>query len=150
MVGRNDAPMRYLLTYKLSQDHLELFFSAVRARGGFNNNPTALQFQAAYKRLLMRRSITASGNCIVRDETKILDVLRDSTAENDTVVSCADISIARKYNMIDTPTCIVDHDYSEIPQIGRHSEYKEAAVTYIAVNMVKQRVKCVHSVPHPG
>ena len=39
--------------YKHSQDHIELFFSAVRAKGGFNNNPTALPFQeAAYKRLL--------------------------------------------------------------------------------------------------
>lgn len=35
----------YLLTYKLSQDHLELFFSAIRSKGGFNNNPTALQFE---------------------------------------------------------------------------------------------------------
>ena len=45
------------LTYKLSQDHLELFFSAVRAAGGFNNNPTAQQFMAAYKRLLFRGTI---------------------------------------------------------------------------------------------
>ena len=44
------------LTYKLSQDHLELFFSAVRAAGGFNN-PTAQQFMAAYKRLLLRSTI---------------------------------------------------------------------------------------------
>jgi len=40
--------MKYLLTYKFSQDHIELFFGAVRSTGGFNNNPTA------YKRLLMR------------------------------------------------------------------------------------------------
>ena len=43
------APLKYLLTYKLSQDHLELFFSAVRSkkrgRGG-NNNPTVFQFKA--------------------------------------------------------------------------------------------------------
>ena len=45
------------LTYKLSQDHLELFFSAVRAAGGFNNNPTPQQFMAAYKRLLFRDTI---------------------------------------------------------------------------------------------
>ena len=42
-----NAPMTYLLTYKFSQDHIELFFSAVRGRGGFNNNPTAIQFKAA-------------------------------------------------------------------------------------------------------
>jgi hypothetical protein len=40
LVEAKDAPLKYLLTYKLSQDHLELFFGAVRSAGGFNNNPT--------------------------------------------------------------------------------------------------------------
>ena len=33
-----DSPycQHYLLTYKFSQDHLELFFSSVRRRGGWN------------------------------------------------------------------------------------------------------------------
>jgi len=63
MVGSEAAPLKYLLTYKMSQDHLELFFGAVRSAGGFNNNPTAQQFTAAYKRLLMRSSIKApNGN----------------------------------------------------------------------------------------
>jgi len=44
-----DGHLEYLLTYKLSRDHLEMFISAVRARVEFSNNPTASQFQAAYK-----------------------------------------------------------------------------------------------------
>ena len=75
LIAAHDAPMKYLLTYKFSQDHIELFFSAVRARGGFNNNPTAGQFSAAYKRLLMRHNIkNGTGNCILRDTTTILHV----------------------------------------------------------------------------
>ena len=46
-----------LLAYKFSQDHLELFFSAIRSCGGFNNNPSARQFKAAYRRLLMRHQV---------------------------------------------------------------------------------------------
>jgi hypothetical protein len=34
----------YLCTYKLSQDHIEHFFSAIRTRGGFNNNPSCRHF----------------------------------------------------------------------------------------------------------
>jgi hypothetical protein len=45
--------LQYLLTYKTSQDHLELFFKAVRSRNGSNDNPTTQQFSSAYKRLLM-------------------------------------------------------------------------------------------------
>lgn len=59
----------YILTFKFSQDHLETFFSAIRGRGGYNNNPNALQFESAYKRLLMRNDVKASlnGNCEVND-----------------------------------------------------------------------------------
>ena len=51
------APLKFILTYKFSQDHLEHFFGATRLSLGCNNNPTAQQFIAAYKRLLMRSSI---------------------------------------------------------------------------------------------
>lgn len=40
----------YILMYKFSQDHLELFFNAVRRCGGWNNNPTANQFKYAFRR----------------------------------------------------------------------------------------------------
>ena len=57
--------LQYLLTYKLSQDYLETFFSAIRGRGGWNNNPNALQFTTAYKRLLVRHEMKefVNGNC---------------------------------------------------------------------------------------
>lgn len=41
LLVKKENTLRYLLTYKLSQDHLELFFSAIRSRGGWNNNPSA-------------------------------------------------------------------------------------------------------------
>ena len=42
LVNGKDAPLIYLLTYKLSQDNLELFFSAVRRMNGWNNNTSVL------------------------------------------------------------------------------------------------------------
>ena len=44
--------MQYLLTYKWSQDYIEMFFGQVRSCFGHNNNPTSRQFVFAYKRLL--------------------------------------------------------------------------------------------------
>jgi len=66
----------YLLSYKLSQDHLEVFFSALRSRGGFNNNPNAIQFKSAYKRLLVKHQISGSeyGNCSTINTASILFV----------------------------------------------------------------------------
>ena len=71
----NSETFKYLLTYWFSQDHLELFFCALRACGGFINNATTTQCTAAYKRLLIRSGIKATGeNCQSFDNTDILDV----------------------------------------------------------------------------
>ncbi|CAH2003260.1 unnamed protein product [Acanthoscelides obtectus] len=68
--------MKYILTNKLSQDHLELFFGAIRGKGGFNNSPSARHFEAAYKRLLVHTEISgpSTGNI--------------SHSENLTILSC--------------------------------------------------------------
>ncbi|KAJ8004121.1 hypothetical protein DPEC_G00155490 [Dallia pectoralis] len=39
---------RYVLTYRFSQDHLELLYNSIRASGGWNNNSSACQFQAIF------------------------------------------------------------------------------------------------------
>ncbi|CAH2091914.1 unnamed protein product [Euphydryas editha] len=57
-----DAGMTYLLPYKASQDHIEMFFSCVRARGGTNDNPTALEFMFIMRKLLFRNSVRPSVN----------------------------------------------------------------------------------------
>jgi len=73
--------LKYILTYKLSQDHIEIFFSCIRAMGGFNNNPNCMHLAAAYKRLLHHNEIksSAEANCIPIDSTSILTV---SSAKN--------------------------------------------------------------------
>ena len=60
LLFRSDNSYKYLLTYKLSQDHLEMFFSCVRARVGFNINPNALQFKHAFRNMLFHNAITSS------------------------------------------------------------------------------------------
>lgn len=48
----------------MSQDHLELFFGCVRARGSSNNNPNSVQFKNNLRQLLFTKTITVeSGNC---------------------------------------------------------------------------------------
>ena len=46
-------------------DHLELLFSCIRARGGWNNNPNCLQLKYALRQMMMKNAIAASknGNC---------------------------------------------------------------------------------------
>lgn len=74
----------FFLTYKISQDHLEMFFSAIRAKGGFNNNPTASHFEAAYKRLIVHNEIKVSNgaNCEPQDLTPILFITSSKQVTN--------------------------------------------------------------------
>ena len=66
MLSAPTDPFKYLLTYKFSQDHIELLFSCIRSRGGWNNNPNCLQMKYALRKMLMRNAITASknANCV--------------------------------------------------------------------------------------
>ena len=58
--------LSYLLTFKFSQDPLETLFSVIRASLGSNNNPTVIQFTAAFKKILLgaaNRSRSYFSNC---------------------------------------------------------------------------------------
>ncbi len=93
LVNVEDPVLKYLLTYKMSQDHLELFFSAVRARGGWNNNPTTRQFIAAYKQLMMRQNIEGGrGNCTPQDDTEILNGVQDQCEIDSVPTGVSDIN----------------------------------------------------------
>ena len=69
-------PFKYLLTYKFSQDHRELLFSCVRAKGGWNKNLNCLQLKYALRKMLLRNAITASknANCL-RFETTSTSII---------------------------------------------------------------------------
>lgn len=55
------APLHYFHTYnKLSPERIELFFAAVCAKGGWNNNPTISQFVAAYKQPVTHNPVKGS------------------------------------------------------------------------------------------
>ena len=130
LVEKDDPLLKYLLMYKFSQDHLELFFGAVRSCGGFNNNPTASQFTASYKRLLMRSNIKGrNGNCL-EDPTEILHVTNDEA--NSSTLRLSDAALIRKYDLVPRQPEQSEHDYCDVPNFGLLSEFKKAAVSYIA------------------
>jgi len=135
----SDNNFKYLMTYKLSQDHLETFFSAVRSRGGFNNNPTAKQFITSYKRLLVHADVDISkyANNIVIDETIVLNVSAATLSTNEGIDNLTqdDIDI---YDSINGS----DHDYL-FHNVWLCSEYVEDVVTYIAGFIAKSVTKII-------
>jgi len=73
-------PLKFVLTYKNSQDHLKFFFACVCSKRGCNNTPNCSQFKHTLGHLLFTRNITVeSGNCCGFDalENEILEFRSD-------------------------------------------------------------------------
>ena len=80
LLFRENSQYEFVLTFRFSQDPLEMFFSKVRGRLGWNNNPNALQFKYALRSLLLKNKIESpsTANCI---ETK--DDCDDKSSSHD-------------------------------------------------------------------
>ncbi|KAF0706184.1 THAP-type domain-containing protein [Aphis craccivora] len=107
-IGFNTYSFSYMLSYKVSQDHIETFFSSIRQRGGFNNNPSC-------------KHGSQYGNCIaILDPTQIsiVNVGPDSIICNESV---QDINITDQ-----------DHDYFKV--IHRLTPFLDNVTSYISVD----------------
>ena len=60
LLSRSEKSFKYVLTYKMSQDHLELLFACIRGKNGFNNNPNIIQLKASIKKILLRNFLIGS------------------------------------------------------------------------------------------
>ena len=78
MLTLPENPFKYVLTYKYSQDHIEILFSCIRAKGGWNNNLNSLQLKYTLRRMLLGNSVTpsANANCQVFDDTVVILIFR--------------------------------------------------------------------------
>ena len=130
------GPLKFLITYKLSQDHLELFFGSIRSRLGCNNNPTAKQFASSYKRLLVHGVMEGlQGNCFPQDDTQVIcrDIINSSLESNQK----DDIKKVRAhYDLVDHEW---DHDYvTSLTKIMDLSDFQESVTEYIAGFVIRQ------------
>ena len=75
LLTRNYNQFKYVFTYRFSHDQLEMFFSKIRSRFGWNNNPNAFQFKWALRALLLKNQVSPStnANCSVIEERKLAE-----------------------------------------------------------------------------
>ncbi|KAF0732019.1 Uncharacterized protein FWK35_00033292, partial [Aphis craccivora] len=117
--------LQFILSYKFSQDHIEMLFSAIRAKGGFNNNFTVAQFEAAYKSIIVHVEVKSpsSANSMALDDTSILRV---SSTKNKT-----DNSQSELLDLLCSAGTDMEED-DNIITLYRHGEFIDDIVSYIA------------------
>ncbi|XP_062326109.1 uncharacterized protein LOC134027021 isoform X2 [Osmerus eperlanus] len=107
---------RYVLTYRFSQDHLELLFNSIRASGGWNKNPNARQFKYIFRKLMARCGVVkpCRGNVTAQDEAESLPAVIDTS----TGLSAVDMSSAAGGEDLPSPFADIPaqvHDHSYLP-----------------------------------
>lgn len=151
LVNPENLQIKYLLTYKLSQDHLELFFCAVRRCGGWCPNPTCQQFVSAYKKLLIHHEVkSTNGNAAMLDKTSILTIKSTKTARlgrygKDIFDKVANARIAKKYSL----DVAKDDDSSDLkfpdlllPEITMFSCSAVAYICGFTIRKVFRKIAC--------
>lgn len=146
--------LKYIPFYKLSQDHLELLFGCIRRQGGNNNNPTARQFKAAIKKILVHAEIRDihTGNCIPLEHVSILHVESSNNISNsEDVINIStrlsqiinDMSTDIQTNKIEDQLHFInDHNY--LTDVRDISEFSLNIIEYIAGYVVKQLSQTLH------
>jgi len=135
-------------TYKISQDHIETTFSAIRSRLRYNNNPTCREFKAAYKRIIIHNEVVGSVfvNYSMLEYTKHLSV-DTSKCEKNLMFNLNSHWLPERH--------LDDHDYFET-YINMTKYNMEDTCHYIAGFVVKKLLKkvdcqsCQNSLIKPG
>ena len=73
---KTEQNFKFLLTNRLNQDCAENLFSIIRGKGGFRDNPDAVQFKDAFKYIVADKLFVQSGksNCKVDNDKILLDI----------------------------------------------------------------------------
>lgn len=144
VIANPDYNMTYILTYRLLQDHIENFFSAIRNKGGFCNNPSVEKFESAYKNLLLHHQIreAETGNCAISDVM---------------ILSANDHSINKTNSIcnLDTEDEKFDEDH-ELPEnlaenlcsLGSYVEYIVSYIGGFIVSKLLRRNICAKCKPY--
>ncbi|EZA48031.1 THAP domain-containing protein, partial [Ooceraea biroi] len=143
----SEIKLDYLLTSKMSQDHLELFFSAIRSKGGHNNNPSCRQFEIAFKQLLVHCEIGGSeyANSVPQDTTSFLHA---PSTRNRTSIDELSFSIPQESEHQYVKTFDVDeeHNYATASvYMNCSSVYIDNVISYIAgfvVRSIQSKITC--------
>lgn len=147
----NEKRLVFLPTYKLSQDHLEIFFSCIRMQGGFNDNPNVRQFKGCYKKLLAHLEIRClnTGNCVPLEQIAMLNCPSASQVINMTTPSYRheeqEDTDCNSYLSFMKEITQEDDDLAQRLNIEKFNDYRKLIIGYLAGSIchyVYKKIKC--------
>lgn len=105
-----NGPLDMFYTFQYSQDHVETYFSLVRASLGSNINPTEQQFQSAFRKLLFFTP-HISGDRKTNCNTEFPDALLEVSSASKNNLNSIDILLSRSQEIQ------IPYDYNDLINI---------------------------------
>ncbi|KAE8748562.1 hypothetical protein FOCC_FOCC004738 [Frankliniella occidentalis] len=137
-----NGPMTFLLTNKLSQDHLESFFGKTRQMRGPDNNPSAKHFKDSYRRLLLGAeiSVSKSANCMPLEYIPILNANKVNRSLNTDALRKKRQKEEERYKCVNSFVCLGDHFANQnFPNTATLlSDFSVAVVSYVGGFVAKK------------
>ena len=147
----NELDFKYFLSYKCCQDNLELYFNKIRRCGGWNPNPTTVQFKAALKKLILRNEVQSSttGNCIPPEKRELFTLGLNFTSKRKLPIITEDNENPEPLHKI-RPVYEVDDSEDEVEDTSqlfdpKENSFKENSEAHIAgwvAKRVQKKLKC--------
>lgn len=124
--------LKFIPAYKINQDHIELFFGAIRSQGGYNNNPTSRQFSSAYKKILIHAEVRdeGAGNCIPLEQINILNVASTNKTPEQIINESVPNRLNDDFDDTEISNFLTEHDYAF--NFNSLSQYSMEVIKYIS------------------
>ena len=130
---------------RFNQDCLEIFFSIIRSKGGWNDRPTVRQFRAAYQNALLLLSVEtvkSNANCLVETDFSTaldLNTLLENTHGRVSLNDCnlfteTETSVRTQQSVMRLPEQLYVEE--------TFSEPIEQVLTYIAGWLIRRVILC--------
>ncbi|KAH9377710.1 hypothetical protein HPB48_002343 [Haemaphysalis longicornis] len=126
---------RYICTANLDQDALDMYFSCVRQRGAWNNNPSASEFRHAHRRSLVHAAVDGSQNANVTPQLEGIMLARNQGASNSTCNEDSDEAADPEAAVV---PAALDHDYFGV------TTFASDVVKYLGGFVVRSVTKHLH------
>jgi len=135
---------KFIPCYKISHDHIELFFRAIRSHKGHNNNPTARQFKAAYLKLLIHADIKQEviGNCIPLEDVDILISSSVCQKEPENIINETNMNYFADITPEPEGYFLKDHDYIFDNSLSMFTREIVIYLSGFVVHKLNSKIKC--------
>jgi hypothetical protein len=138
-INTTDSLLRFLPMYKLSQDHIKLFFGTIRSRG-HDDNPTCSQLTTAYKKILIHSEVWehGMGNCLPLDQVHIL-----SCTERPAEDLINDTNVIYQHTELSTfNESLIGHDYAYQTNLSEYAQHVTIYTAGFTVSKLASKIRC--------